>query len=249
MAPWEPFGAKLMPKGCALTERDIIGLVLSYLYAFGLLFAVEALGKRLRWPQYATRKLVHIGAGMWVWAILAVFDTWLYGLIPFATFIVLNYLFYRYQLFQAMDATDSSPGTVYFAFSITLLFALFWRTDGVDRVPLAVAATMAMTWGDGVASLVGQRFGRHCYTVFGHRRSWEGTVAMVMASFGAVFITLLLLPASGLSPGSTGIPLSRAVILALVVAVVGALVEGLSPAGTDNLSVPVLTAAALYLLW
>jgi phytol kinase len=85
---------------------------------------------------------------MWVWAILALFDTWQIGLIPFGTFIILNYVFYRLTIFQAMDTEESTPGTVYFAFSITLLYALFWRTDGQsDRAVIATGAVMAMTWG------------------------------------------------------------------------------------------------------
>ena len=41
---------------------------------------------------------------------------------------------------------------------------------------------------------------------------------------------------------------SRRVRFALVAAVVATLAEGVAPAGTDNLSVPLLTAATLYLL-
>jgi phytol kinase len=53
---------------------------------------------------------------MWIWGILALFDTWQIGLIPFGTFIILNYIFYRFTIFQAMDSEESTPGTVYFAF-------------------------------------------------------------------------------------------------------------------------------------
>jgi dolichol kinase len=214
-----------------------------------LLLAVEAVGKRMRWPQYLTRKIVHIGAGMWIWGIVGIFDTWIFGLIPFATFIVLNYLFYRYQIFKAMDATDSSPGTVYFAISITALFALFWRTGGsTDRLPIAAAAVMAMTWGDGVASIVGQSFGRRHYRVFGHRRSWEGTAAMAVLSHSVIFLTLWLLPGSGWSPHSAKFAVGMALLATLIGTLVATTAEALSPAGIDNLTVPLLTGAVLYLL-
>ena len=232
-----------------MTQRDLIGLVLSYAYAFGLLFGVEAIGKWRKWPQFVTRKLVHIGAGMWIWGILALFDTRLYGLLPFATFIVLNYVFYRYQLFKAMDATDSSPGTVYFAVSITLLFGLLWYPDGPqDRVAIAAAAVMAMTWGDGVASLVGKSRGKEMYVTFGHLRSWEGTMAMIAFSFVSMLLTLWLLPGSTLSPNSIPVPTEMAVILAIAGTIVAATAESLSPAGTDNLSVPLLSGLVLYVL-
>ena len=239
----------LHPRRSHLTQNDVIGLILSYVYAFGLLLTVEAIGKRLKWPQFFTRKVIHIGAGMWIWGILALFDTWAIGIIPFATFIVLNYIFYRFKIFKAMDAVDSSLGTVYFAFSITMLFALLWRTGGtVDRAPIAAAAVMAMAWGDGLASIIGQRLGKHPYTTFGHTRTWEGSATMAVASFVAILLTLALLPGSALSPNSAPLAPSAALLMAAIGALVAAVAEAFSPAGTDNLSVPLLTGLVLFLL-
>ncbi len=232
-----------------MTQGDIIGLITSYVYAFGLLFIVEAIGKQFKWPQHFTRKIVHIGAGMWLWGILYFFDHWYFGIIPFATFILLNYIFYRRTTFEQMDAEDSSPGTVYFAFSITVLFALFWRTGGqLDRVPIAAAAVMAMTWGDGMASIIGRKFGKSTYTVLKSTRTWEGSAAMFIFSFISVFLTLWLLPASAMSPNSPAIGIGMAAIMALVASLIAALAEGVTPAGLDNLSVPLLSALTLWLL-
>ncbi len=231
-----------------MTRGDLIGLILSYVYAFGMLLIVEAIGRALKWQTAFTRKIIHIGAGLWIWGILALFDHWVVGVIPFATFIVLNYIFYRRQTFSQMDSGDSTPGTVYFAFSITVLFVLLWRTPPapVDRVPLAAAAVMAMTVGDALASLVGRRWGRHPYRCFGHARSWEGSAAMALSSFVVMLITLRLLPGSALSPASVPYGAAQAALLTLAGTVVATAAEGVSPAGTDNLSVPLLTALALW---
>jgi len=186
---------------------------------------------------------------MWVWGLLICFDHWYWGIIPFATFIVLNYLFYRRQTFSAMDDERSSPGTVYFAISITILFALLWRTGGQpDWVPFAAAPVMAMTWGDALASLVGMRWGRRRYSAFGHTRTLEGSAAMAAGSFVAMFLTLWLLPGSLLSPNSVPMAMSMTLLLAAVGAGVGTLAEALSPAGTDNLTVPLLTAASILVV-
>jgi len=232
-----------------MLRGDAIGLVLSYVYAFGMLFAVEGVGRWLKWSQDFTRKIIHIGAGLWVWGILYFFEHWYIGIIPFATFIILNYVFYRQQTFKAMDTAKSTPGTVYFAIAITVLYALLWRTGGQpDRAPIATAATMAMTLGDAFASLVGVRWGRHTYTVFGHTRSWEGSAAMAVFSFLGIFLTLLWLPGSLLSPFSAPLGLLPALGMALAGTAIATTAEALSPAGTDNLSVPLLTGLALYLL-
>jgi len=226
-----------------------VALLISYVYAFGILLVIEAIGRRFRWPLDTSRKLVHIAAGMWIWGILYLFHDWRWGLVPFATFILLNYLFYKKQIFKQMDAADSSPGTVYFAISITLLFGLLWRTgDAPDLAPVAAAGVMAMTWGDAFASLVGRKWGRHVYRISGHPKSWEGSAAMALFSFAAIYLTLWLLPGSSLSPNSPIWTAGRVLCFSSSAAALATIAEALSPRGTDNLSVPILTSALLYLL-
>lgn len=230
-------------------KSDMIGLLLSYIYAFGLLIIIEKTGQRLRWPQWLTRKLVHIGAGMWIWGILALFEHWYFGIIPFATFIVLNYLFYRRETFKAMDKSESTPGTVYFAASITVLFVLLWRNEGpVDHAPIAVAAVMAMTWGDALASLIGIKWGKNKYRLWNQEKSWQGSAAMFSASFVVIALTLILLPASVLSPFSAPIGKEQALCAAFFSALIATFAEALSPAGTDNLSAPLVTAVFLWVV-
>lgn len=229
-----------------MTNSDLIGFAASYAYATGLLVVGEVLRRFFGLSPNLTRKFIHISAGMWVFGILLLFTHWESGILPFATFIFLNYLLYRYRLIGAMDTADSSPGTVYFAISVTLLFGLLWRPDGpIDRVPIAVAGVMAMTWGDALAALIGRRFGRHKYQVGLAVRTWEGSAAMFVASTAAMFLVLLLLPGSALSPHSVPFDTGRALLAALVGGAVATLAEALSPHGTDNLSVPLVAAAVV----
>jgi phytol kinase len=229
-----------------MSTRDLIALIVSFIYAGGLLVGSLLIRRHFGLPQDFTRKVVHIGAGMWVFGVLALFDTWTIGVIPFASFIVLNFLFYRFRLLEAVDGPESSPGTVYFALSITLLFLAFWRTDSTaDRGFLAAAATMAMTWGDAMAAIIGKRFGRRYYDVAGGRRTYEGSLAMFAAAFTAMLLTLLILPGSPLAPAAAVVALPNAVLAAAAAAAVATLAEAVSPAGTDNLSVPLLAGLTL----
>ena len=233
-----------------MSRLEIIGLIVSYVYAFSLMTIVEALGKRLRWPQDLSRKIIHIGAGMWVWGILWFFDELRWGIIPFATFILLNYIFYKRQTFSQMDSEKSSPGTVYFAISITLIFLWLWRPAGpIDPIPAGIAGILAMTWGDAFAGLIGKRYGRKQYQFFGHYRSFIGSAAMASFSFVAIWLTLTFLPGSALSPFSPVIGLADRLLMTLLGTAVATLAEALSPAGTDNLTVPVLTSFFLWLIW
>ena len=231
-----------------MTARDLLGLVASYAYASTLIAVAELLRRVAGMPQQLTRKLVHIGAGMWVLGALALFDHWEIGIIPFASFILINYLLYRYRVFAAMDIANSAPGTVYFAMAVTLLFGLLWRPAGpVDHAPAAVAGAMALTWGDALAALVGQRWGRHRYQVSGSERSWEGSAAMFLASLVAIFLALVLLSGSPLSPRSPPLSVGDALLAALPAAGAATLAEAVAPNGTDNLSVP-LAAAVIVLI-
>ncbi|HYX13138.1 MAG TPA: phosphatidate cytidylyltransferase [Nostoc sp.] len=230
-----------------MTNNDFIGLAISYVYAIGLLVIGEGLRRLFGVKPDLTRKVIHIGAGMWVFGVLLLFKHWQIGIIPFASFIGLNYLFYRYRIIGAMDTQDSSPGTVYFAISVTLLFGLLWRPDGpVDSVAIAVAGIMAMTWGDALAALIGRRFGQHKYQVGNSVRSWEGSGAMFVASTVVIFLVLLLLPGSSLSPLAKPFSLAWALLTAVITATFATLAEAVSPHGTDNLSVPLVAAGIVW---
>ena len=232
-----------------MTNNDLIGLVASYAYAIGLIVLAEALRRLLSVPQELTRKLVHIGAGMWVFGVLALFDHWQWGIVPFATFIGGNYVFYRYRMFGSMDSENSTPGTVYFALAITVLFAVLWRPQGpVDRAPIAAAGAMALTWGDALAALVGRRYGWHRYTIGRSTRSWEGSVAMLIAAAGSMFLVLTRLAGSALSPLAVPPSLGLALLAALLGAGAATVAEALSPHGTDNLSVPLVAAGVALLI-
>lgn len=228
-------------------SNDIIGLVASYLYAGALLIIGEVLHRRFNIPNDITRKVVHIGAGMWIFGVLALFDTWQFGVIPFATFIGLNYYFYRVKLFKGIDSDTASPGTVYFAIAITALSIVLWRPEGpIDHAPAIVAGVMTMTWGDALAALIGKHFGTRRYTINGSTRSYEGSAVMFGVSLLVIGLSLSLLPGSSLTPYAD-LPSAGAILIATVAgAVTATVVEALSPHGTDNLTVPIcVTLVAL----
>jgi phytol kinase len=230
-----------------LIKENFTGLSVSFAYATGLLLIAEASRKFFNLPSELTRKFIHVGAGMWVFGILLLFDNWQIGIIPFTTFIGINFLLYRYRVIGAMDTEDSSPGTIYFAISVALLFLLFWRPDEpVDNAPIAVAGVMAMTWGDALAALIGKRLGKHKYQIGQSIRSWEGSVAMFIASTIAIFLVLVLLPGSPLSQNAVIFDIEKAFLIALVTAIFATLAEAISPHGTDNLSVPLVAAGIVW---
>src|SRR4051794_10239140 len=98
-----------------MSGRDWLGLIISFVYPVLLLAGAEAIRRNMNWPAEFTRKLVHVGAGMWVFGALALFDHWWAALIPTATFVLINYVSARRTLLPAMDAARGEGlGTVWF---------------------------------------------------------------------------------------------------------------------------------------
>src|SRR5579863_8514934 len=106
--PWSDYAGhfKYRHQGDQMTQGDLLGLLFSYLYAFTLLIVIEAIRRWRNYPTDFTRKLVHIGAGMWIWVVLLLFDHWWLAIIPTGTFIILNALFLRFRIFSAMDPKE-----------------------------------------------------------------------------------------------------------------------------------------------
>jgi phytol kinase len=98
---------------------------------------------------------------------------------------------------------------------------------------------MPMTWGDALAAVVGRRVGRRHYTVLGSTRSVEGSMTMFLAGWVATSVALMLL--------GMGDPMT-ALWVSAVTAFLAAIIEAVSPWGTDNLTVPAVSALILALM-
>jgi phytol kinase len=222
-------------------KPDYTALVLSYAYVFAVLIAAELLRRIGRRPVESTRRFVHIGVGMWSVGTALLFETWTMAIIPPATFVVLNALSYWRGFFGAIETGEKGNlGTVFFPFSFGLVIYYFWG----QPVNL-VASMMPMTWGDAMAARIGRRYGRYHYTVGGHTRSLEGSLAMLLWSWGSTTAALLVMPYLA---GKPAVNWLLCLMYGAVVALVCTVVEALSPWGTDNLTVPISAALVLNLL-
>lgn len=212
-----------------------LGLLIFLIYTFGIIGVAEALR---RWRGYGsefTRKMIHIGVGMMSWLLPFLFDIPWFFIAACAGFMILNLLDWRYAFFPSMASADrSNLGTVYFPLVAGVVAFLFW-----DRPPLMVAALMPLTWGDGLAPVMGRIYGRRPYRVHGHLRTLEGSTGFFVASLLFTWLALWVMPGS---PDVTG---AGAFVPALSVTAITTLVEAVSIWGIDNLSI---TAAATLLL-
>jgi len=220
---------------------DWLALIVSYVYVFAMIGVGEGLRKWLgqaRPGTYSTeftRKLVHISVGMWSFGTVLLFEHWYFAIIPPLSFVVLNYISYRQEIFKSVETGEKGNlGTVYFPISFATILRLFWSSPH-----LLVASLMPMTWGDALAAILGRRYGQRKYTLLGTTRSVEGSLAMFLFSWLSTFLALLFLPPLGWQVS---------VLYSLALAAFATLVEALSPWHIDNLTVPLLSAALLYLI-
>ncbi|MDA0265513.1 MAG: SEC59/DGK1/VTE5 family protein [Cyanobacteria bacterium] len=219
----------------ALVKGGWVGL---WLLAVGV--ATEGVRRNTSASPEVTRKIVHIGAGnaiVLAWWLHT--PTWM-GVAASVVFSAVALLSYRLPILPGINSVGRpSLGTFFYAVSIGVLTALFWP---MQHPEFAVIGILTMTWGDGLAALVGQAHGHHPYQLLGSSKSWEGSLTMLMVSFAVCMVVLGVAFGWGLS----------GIAIAAIVALVATGLETISILGLDNLTVPLgssLLAYGLALGW
>ena len=221
---------------------DIGGIAGTIAFVFVVIGIAEVIRRSFSLSSNFTRKVIHVGVGNWIFLWPFAFDHWYAILVPPALFVVLNYVSYRRELFKAMERKEKAGGlgTVYYAITLTIIapIAMFL---GVSWI--AASAIMLMAWADGLADPIGRRFGKHKYHVAGSTKSVEGSLAFFLIGVCAVAATVMFFGAFSTLP-AVNIP-----IFALSIAALGTLIEAISPAGTDNLTVPIVSFIVALLVF
>lgn len=182
------------------------------------------------------RKIVHIGTGnviLLAWwlnvpAIMGITASIVAGIIAL--------LSYRFPFLPGINSVGrQSFGTFFYAASMGILFGWFWH---IQQPQYAAIGIMVMAWGDGLAALIGQRFGKHQYTILGSTKSWEGSLSMAIVTFAISYSILLITP----------VDMSISALVSLTIAVTATGLETISFWGIDNLTVPLSSATLAFTL-
>ncbi|OBQ31142.1 MAG: phosphatidate cytidylyltransferase [Aphanizomenon flos-aquae MDT14a] len=182
------------------------------------------------------RKIVHIGMGN-VILIAWWLDIPAYVGITASVFAsIITLLSYKFPILPGINSVGrQSLGTFFYAVSIGVLMGIFWY---LHQPQYAVLGIMIMAWGDGLAALIGKRFGKHKYIVFGSQKSWEGSLTVTLSSY-FICVTLLFIVQGNIW---------QTWIISLIVALIATILEAFSFLGIDNLTVPIGSATCAYLL-
>ncbi len=122
-------------------------------------------------------------------------------------------------------------GLVYYSISWTVLAFFFFDQPWIIAVGIA-----AMSYGDGMAALIGEKYGNHKYNVFGDKKSFEGSLAMFLVLIATLGIVLAYYHV-----------FTSSFIIIISVALVATIFEGITPKGLDNITA-CFSAVGTYLL-
>lgn len=218
---------------------DWLGLILSYVMVFAFLGLSTVLKTRFSLSEYLTRKIVHIGVSNWWFIAVFLMDDTLLASFGPITFIFLNYLSHRFEIFKGMETKEKSNlGTIYFPISLLILVLLSY--SGIIPKAAAGIGILVMGYADGMAAIVGRKIGKNWFG-FASRKSLEGSLTFFLVAFAVSFAYLLMDPSV-----LTGF--NSALLYALLIGLTGMIIEMVTPFGLDNLSVPLMTAIVVHTL-
>ena len=198
-----------------------------------IIFGIAIIYKKFR-PNNKEflRKIIHIGIGPLILltkflGISQVFAGYFTFLISFL--IVINYI---YKLFPIIEDVDrKSYGTFFYCISLLFLIILFWDKDPYSLI----AGFFIMTFGDGLAGLIGKNFSSKDWQILNQKKSLLGTTTMLISSLGVLISVGLY--------GNFSIT-GNFIFIALLVT----MLEQISVYGIDNLTVPLMAAFSFNFL-
>jgi phytol kinase len=204
------------------------------IYVGTIVLTAELLHRFTDTKPELVRKVVHIGTGnVILLAWLLRLPAWV-GIGSAVVAGIVTLVSYRLPILPGVNSVGrKSLGTFFYAVSIGVVTVVFWP---LELPYYGVIGILIMAWGDGLAAIIGQRFGKHPYLIFGNTKSWEGTLTMLAVSYAIVSIVLLSVHGNSWQTWVVGIP----------VAIAATAIESIAQWGLDNLTVPLSSAGLAF---
>ena len=213
-------------------NTNLLATIYSFIYILAIIAVAFVLYRFTKIGSEGVRKFIHILVSGWVLILVNCYDSLAWAVIGPVTFIFLNaaFVYSGFSKYLGMGNRKRDNGLIYYPLSILVLVIMMYNGLADERI--VISSVLMMGFGDGLAALIGSRFGRHGYSFIGGKKSLEGTLTMF-----AVSLTILLV----VYPEGPW-------YASLLVAIFATLLENITPLGFDNISVPLLSALALGVL-
>ncbi len=225
-----------------MLNNNFIALIITLGLALGWLRLNDFAAHRGWISSDLSRKIIHIGTGplfvlCWLLFTDAPSARWLAALVPFAItgqFILVGAGIIKDQAaVQAMSRTGDRReilrGPLYYGIVFVVLTLLYW----VDS-PIGMVALMLMCGGDGLADIIGRRYGKSKLP-WNAQKSWMGSAAMLLGGlFFAIAVTLPFIYLDYFP-----ITISTFIPRVTLIALAATLVETLPIKDLDNLTITI----------
>jgi dolichol kinase len=217
-------------------QSDLIGVLSVYLYVIILLLITEKIVSK-KYPVMS-RKILHIMVGN-IAFLLPIFETReIMAFLAAGPFIVFTFLMSSHSPIKSVKGKTSSAGhsmgLVYYSITWTILAYLFF-----DNMVVIAIGILAMSYGDGFASVIGSKYGVKKYNLFGDEKSYVGSFSMFIFSYFMFLVGIIFY----------GVTFDYYIIIILgLISLIGTIVEGITPRGLDNLFVPFVVVFLYWLL-
>ncbi len=154
-----------------MLEKELARVFVILFGILALLVAGEIMWRLKIFSAEYTRKFVHITAGVlisiWPWLV----PFWVIQVMALLMIVVI-YVSRGLKIFKGVHCVErKSYGEYAYAVGV-LLAATFFQEQKVFA-----SAVLVMAVGDGLAAVIGKKFGKRVYRVFGHKKTLEGSVA------------------------------------------------------------------------
>lgn len=166
-----------------MNDWMLIGI--SLIFIFIIIGISTRMDKKSMFDTEFRRKFVHIAVGNWIF-LGVFFENLLMALAVPSLFIIVNFASVQFNLIPSMerDGDKRNYGTVFYAVSLTILTAIGFVFNAWF---ISYIGILIMTYGDGCASLVGKKFGKHFLFPFAKDKTLEGSLAVFAAGFTVTF--------------------------------------------------------------
>lgn len=215
-------------------KRNIFGLIASIIYILIIILSAKIFDKS---GKEASRKYIHIMLSNWWIIAMIFFDSPMFACICPGLFIIINFISYKYNLIKMMERDEKDKdglGTVYYAVS---LFILAYLTFGpLNNTVLGLCSIIVMGYADGMAAIIGKAVKSPSFKIGNTTKTLAGCLTMLVITFIIVSGFLVF--------NNIAFWFVKAIIISLIVTGV----EAVSIKGTDNLTVPLITAGLLFLI-
>jgi phytol kinase len=232
--------------------NNILALIASFGLAVIWLRINDFMAHRGWISSKLSRKIIHIGTGpLFVVTWLFFRDTpsarWLAALVPFA--ITVQFALVGLGIMKDPEAVSAMSrtgdrreilrGPLYYGLAFVVLTLVYWKTS-----PIGIVALMMLCGGDGLAEVIGSRFGTYKLP-WSKNKSWIGMASMFIGGWVASVVVLAIFIAAGIFQGS----LVNYLLPVTLIALACTAVETLPLDDLDNLTVPVIAVALGHLLF